>query len=303
MKKIVIVGAGNFGANAALFLAENRLGHVVLIDSREGLAQGKALDLMETAPIRGYDAILSGANDLEALKGADVVVMAAGVSPRSDSNPDEIYQENYKVLEQVAKTMKTHAPDAVLVIQREPVAPLVRRAVAKLGLARKRVIGMAGLIESARYRYYMARAAEAAPRDASAMVIGGAGDSLIPLTQYANISGVPIVELLDGARIGRVAEETRQSALDILRDLKIASAYYSPAAALAELIAALARDGRRLLPVTVVPDGEYSLTDVAVTLPALIGPGGVEKIVEVRLTKEQKERLAGVAERVRAAVA
>lgn len=291
MKKIAIVGSGNFGANAAFYIAENNLGHVTLIDSKEGLAQGKALDMMEAAPVRGFDINVVGANDLQAIQGADVVVVAAGASRKAGASNQELLKENLETLDLILAEVKQQAPEAVVIIQREPVAALVQQAVKKHGLASGKVIGLTGLAESARFRYYTARALNVSPVDTTALVIGGAGPFAIPLVQFANVSGIPLSDLMTAGQIDQVTRQTQQGEEEILGLIKLMPPYYTPAASLGGLIAAIVRDKKRILPVTVLAQGEYGLKDVAVTLPALVGPGGVEKIVELELTEAQKSAL------------
>jgi malate dehydrogenase len=303
MKKIAIIGCGNFGANAACFIAENRLGNVILVDNKEGLAKGKALDLMEAAPVRGFDVQVDGADDLSAIAGAAVVVFAAGVSPTAEVSTEILLAENLKVMDEVLPQVKKFAPEAVLVIQREPVAALVAKAVKQYGFSPAKVIGVTGLIESARFRFLMASALGASDQDTSAMVIGGAGEQAIPLTQYANLSGIPASEVLSAAQIEQVVAGTRKAEGEVLAKLRRTPAYYAPAAALSELIAALARDKKRYLPVTVMAQGQYGLKDVAVTLPVLVGAAGVEKIQELALTDGQQAALKDAAGKNAALVA
>ncbi len=294
MKKIAIVGAGNFGANAACYLAEQNLGHVVLIDSKEGLARGKALDLMEAAPVRGFNVQIDGADDLSMLAGADIIVIAAGVSRGKETSEEGLYQQNLTVMRQVLGEAKKLAPQAIIIIQREPTPRLVRDAVKEFGLDPKRVIGLTGLIEAARFRHFMARALDASPLDASVMVLGGPGKGIIPVIEFANISGIPVSELLSQKEIDEVTRQTQTSGEEIIGGLKITSAYYTPAAALAELVQALVRDKKRYLPVTVTAQGEYGLNGIPAILPALIGAGGVEKILEIQLNGAQKQALGEV---------
>lgn len=295
MKTIAIIGSGNFGANAACFVAENRLGNVILVDNKEGLARGKALDLMEAAPVRGFDVQVDGADDIAAIKGADVVVLAAGVSPKLGGSGDELLAENLKTLEAILPRVKELAPDAVLVIQREPVAKLVQKAVKDFGFAPSKVIGVTGLVESARFRFFVASELGASDQDAAAMVIGGAGDQAVPLTQFANLSGIPLSDVLTPAQIEAVTAKTRQAEGEVLGKLKMVPAYYAPAAVLSDLLAALVRGKRRYLPVTVAAQGKYGLGDAVVALPALVGAQGVEQIVELKLSESQVATLKAAA--------
>lgn len=295
MKTIAIIGSGNFGANAACFIAENRLGDVILVDNKEGLARGKALDLMEAAPVRGFDVQVNGADDISAIAGAAVVVLAAGASRKLGASDAELLEENLKTMAEILPRVKELAPEAVLVIQREPVATLVLKAVKDFGFSPSKVVGVTGLAETARFRHFMAEALGASDQDTAAMVIGGAGDKAIPLTQYANLSGIPVSEVLTPAQVEAVVSQTRAAEGEVLAKLRLTSAYYAPAAVLSELMGALVRGKKRFLPVTVVAQGQYGLKDVCVTLPALVGPGGVEKIVELPLTEAQQAALKGAA--------
>lgn len=295
MKTIAIIGSGNFGANAACFVAENRLANVILVDNKEGLARGKALDLMEAAPVRGFDVQVDGADDIAAIKGADVVVLAAGTSPKFGGSSNELLAENLKTLEAVLPRVKELAPEAVLVIQREPVAPLVLKAVQQFGFAPAKVIGVTGLVESARFRFFVASELGASDQDTAAMVIGGAGEKAVPLTQYANLSGIPLSDVLTPAQLEAVSAKTRAAEGEVLAKLKMVPAYYAPAAVLSDLLAALVRGKKRYLPVTVAAQGKYGLGEAVATLPALIGPAGVEQVVELKLTQDQAAALKAAA--------
>ena len=294
MKTIAIVGSGNFGANAALYLAEKNLAHVILIDQQEGLARGKALDLMEAAPVRGFSATIEGTHDLNAIEDVSVVIIAAGLSRSPQVSEHMLLEENLKALGQVAAMLKRAAPGALVIMQRDPVALLTNKAIHEFGLDPRRVIGLTGLTESARYRYYLAKALGVSPRDTNAMVIGGPGRNMVPLAQYANVSGMPVTELLSGDAIDRIADQTRQSEEDILNQIK-RSAYYTPAATLSELMTAIVHDKKRYLPVTVQAHGEYGLEGVCLTLPALIGENGVESILQLKLTSQQERELGEAA--------
>lgn len=298
MKKIAIIGSGNFGANAACFIAENRLGNVILVDNKEGLARGKALDLMEAAPVRGFDVQVDGADDLSAIAGAAVVIIAAGVSRKLEVTDEDLFEENLKAMDEILPRVKELTPEAVLVIQREPVAGLVAKAVKKYGFAPSKVIGVTGLAETARFRFFMANALGASDQDTAAMVIGGSGPLAVPLTQYANLSGIPLSDVLTPPQIDAVVAQTRQAEAEVLGKLRLTSAYYAPAAALSELLAALMRDKKRFLPVTVLAQGQYGLQDVCVTLPAQVGAAGVERILELPLSDEQASTLRAAASRM-----
>jgi len=298
MKRIVIVGSGNFGANAALYLAEQNLGHVTLMDSTVGLARGKALDLMEAAPIRGTNIFVQGCNDLSGLEGADVVILAADVSRKVGVAEEVLYKENLEVIGLILPEVKRLAPGAILMIQREPVAALTLKAIRDFGFEPRRVIGLTGLLETARFRVFMARALNAAPEDSAAMVIGGPGEHMIALTQFANLAGIPLTELLSPAQIDTIIQQTRQSDEELLGLLRLGPPYYAHAAALAGLVAAIVRDHKRYLPVTVYAQGQYGFKDVCLCLPALIGARGVEKILELELTRPQLASLTEVVSKI-----
>lgn len=287
MKKIAIIGSGNFGANAASFIAENRLGNVVLVDNKEGLAKGKALDLMEAAPVRGFDVQIDGTDDFSNIQGADVVIFAAGISRKQEISEEALCEENMKAMEEVLPLIKRYAPEAILIVQREPVASLVAEAIRQHGFKPSQVIGITGLIETARFRYFMANALDASDQDTAAMVIGGNGSYAIPLTQYANLSGIPLADVLSAEQIAQVVRQTREAGAEVLARLRLTSAYYAPAAVLSELLGALLRDKKRYLPVTVMAQGQYGIDGLCLALPVLVGAAGVEKIVELPLTGEQ----------------
>lgn len=291
MEKTAILGSGNFGANAAAYLAENNVCDVVLVDSKEGTAKGKALDLMEAAPIHHFRVNVCGSDSIDAIAGAKTVVIAAGVSRKQGECPCSLFEANGAVMDTLLADIKRLAPDAVLVIQRDPVAPLVAHAI-KAGFCPKKVIGLTGLVESARFSHFMAQELGVSSQDATSIVIGGSGSRAVPLTQYANISGIPMPELFSDAQIATLIEKVRLADDKLLDGLKVLPPYYTPAATLAELIPALHYSQKRILPLVVQSGGAYGLAnDVCVALPALIGNGGVEKIIEIELTAQQREAL------------
>jgi malate dehydrogenase len=300
MNTIAIVGSGNFGANAALHIAENNLAHVTLIDHKPGLAKGKALDLMEAAPVRGFNVNIKGSDSLEALDGACIVVIAAGASRKVGVASRDLFQENLEVMKKILAEVKQRTPEAIVIIQREPVAALAYRAIHECGFEPDRVIGMTGLLETVRMRYFMARALDVSPLNTTALVIGGPGPLAVPLVQYANVSGVPLTELLSPGRIEQIVRLMRRTEEEIMSLLRVLPPYYTPAAALGRLVSAIVRDQRRYLPVTVLARGQHGLRDVCVGLPALVGRQGVEKVLELDVTEEQKQALAEAAAQMNA---
>ncbi|MBN1825727.1 MAG: malate dehydrogenase [Candidatus Eisenbacteria bacterium] len=298
--KITVVGAGNVGATAAQRIAEKELSNrVVLVDIVEGIPQGKALDQWESAPVEGFDTRVVGVNDYEETAGSDIVVITAGVPRKPGMSRDDLLATNTKIVRSVTEAAVRHSPDAILVVVSNPLDVMCAVALKTSGFESRRVIGMAGILDTARYRAFIAEELHVSVRDIQAMVLGGHGDSMVPLPRYTTIAGVPLADWMSADRIDAIIERTRNGGAEIVGHLKTGSAFYAPSAAVAEMVESMVRDKRRVLPCAAWLTGEYGIRDVYVGVPVILGAGGVEKIVEVPLTEEESALLRQSAEHVR----
>jgi malate dehydrogenase len=302
MGKITIIGAGHVGASTALYAAEKELGDVLLIDVVEGLSEGKSLDLLEGAPLRGYDVDLSGSSNIEDLKGSDIIVMTAGLARKPGMSRLDLIQKNTEIVKGVSETIKKHAPDAFVVMVTNPLDIMTYVAKHVTGFPKNRVFGMAGVLDSTRFRTFIAKEINVSVCDVSAMVLGGHGDSMVPLPRYACVSGVPIQQFMDDATIDRLIERTRKAGGEIVAYLKTGSAYYSPAASVVEMLEAVVRDKKRFLPAAAYLDGEYGMNGIYLGVPVILGAGGVEKVVELEMLDEELTALKESAKEVEEAI-
>jgi malate dehydrogenase len=289
VKHVSIVGGGNVGTNTAFFVAENRAASVTLVDVREGITTGKALDLMEAAPIRGYDTRIQGADRIEAIEGSDVVLIAAGRVRRPGEERTDLYRDNAKTVAGICGQVKKLAPQALVVNVVEPVDLLTLLAQETLGFDRFRVMGVGGLLSSTRIRYLVSHAFGVSPREVTALVIGPHRRSMVFLRDTIRISGVPAAQLMDGATLDQLIEEARAAGDTILTLAQRSTSYYAPSAAAAALVEAVVRDTHALLPVSIRCQGEYGVSDLAVGVPAMIGAGGVERVIPVALSDSEEQ--------------
>ena len=289
--KITIVGAGNVGATTAHWAAAMELGDVVLIDIIEGMPQGKALDLAESAPIAGFDGSLSGTNDYADTAGSDVVVVTAGLPRKPGMSRDDLLQTNAKIVGTVVSNIVAHSPDCHLIIVSNPLDAMVHVAKQVSGFPKQRVMGMAGVLDSARFRYFIARELNVSVKDVHGFVLGGHGDTMVPVPRYATVTGIPITQLMPAEAIGRLVQRTRDGGAEIVNFLKQGSAFYAPGASITQMVEAIVRDKKRLLPAAAYLEGEYGLSGVYIGVPILLGAGGVEKIIEVELTADEQAAL------------
>jgi malate dehydrogenase len=302
--KITIVGAGNVGATTAHWAAVKELGDVVLIDIIEGMPQGKALDLAESAPLEGFDCRLMGTNDYADTAHSDVVVVTAGVPRRPGMSRDDLLHTNAKIVSTVVSNLVRYSPNAYMIVVSNPLDAMVYVAKQVSGWPKNRVVGMAGVLDSARFRYFIAQELGVSVEDVHGFVMGGHGDTMVPVPRYATVTGIPITQLLSEAHIARLVQRTRDGGAEIVNFLKQGSAFYAPGASIVQMVEAIVKDKKRLLPAAAYLEGEYGLRDVYVGVPVLLGAGGVEKIIEVELTTEEQAALkssaAAVEELVRA---
>jgi len=290
-KVSVIGGGGNVGASVGTYIAERGLADVVLIDILEGIPQGKALDLTQAAPLRGANARLTGSNDLAAVKGSDLVVITAGFPRKPGMSRSDLLLGNAEIVRTAAEAVKKHAPQATVIVVTNPLDVMAYLAYKVTGFPKNRVMGMAGVLDSARFRAFVALELDVAPVDVQAMVLGGHGDSMVPLPRYTTVSGIPITELMQPDAIERLSARTRNGGAEIVSLLKSGSAYYAPAASAVEMVKAVLDDEKRLLPCSVLLDGEYGLRDLFIGVPCVIGAQGVERVLELPLADHEKAAL------------
>ncbi len=302
--KIVIVGAGMVGSSAALKMAQKELGDIVLVDVVEFVAEGKALDMAESSPLDGFDVALVGkTNDYSVIKDSDVVVITAGVPRKPGMTRMDLLMTNANIVESICNNIRELAPNAIIIVVTNPLDVMTYIAWKVTGFPRERVMGQAGVLDSIRMRYFVAQELGVSVKDVQAMVLGSHGDQMVPLPRYTTVAGVPITELLPPETIERINDRTRKAGTEIVNLLKTGSAYYAPGAAVAEMVEAIVRDKKRLLPCSVLLQGEYGLTDVFIGVPVILGKGGVERIVELKLTDEELKVLYASAEEVRKGIA
>lgn len=290
--KITVVGAGHVGATTAQRIAELGLANeVVLIDILEGMPKGKALDLWEAAPVVGYDTRLTGGTDYALAEGSDLVVVTAGLPRKPGMSRDDLLKKNADIVEGVSREIRDRCPDSIVLIVSNPLDVMSYVALKTTDFGRKRVIGMAGVLDTARFRSFIALELDVSVRDVSAFVLGGHGDSMVPLPRYSTVAGIPLPHLLNDDRIEALVERTRKGGGEIVELLGNGSAYYAPSAAVVEMAESILRDRNRILPCAAWLEGEYGLNDVYVGVPVKLGAGGLKEIVEIELTGEEKKAL------------
>lgn len=299
MSKVTVVGAGFVGATVAQYVAEKDLADVVIVDIVDGLPQGKSLDLMEAAPINGHDKKLTGSNDYEATKGSDIVVITAGIARKPGMSRDDLLKINAEIVQNVAKETIKHSPNAIYIVVTNPLDVMTYLTWKTTRLPSSKVIGMAGVLDSARFQTFIGMELDCSVEDVRAMVLGGHGDLMVPLPRFATVNGVPITELLSKDRIEALCQRTRDGGAEVVKLLKTGSAYYAPGASVAQMVEAILKNKNRLLPCCVLAEGEYGLKDVYVGLPVILGREGLKKIVEIKLTAEEQEQLKKSAESIK----
>lgn len=300
MHKITVVGAGNVGATCAQLLALKELARqVVLVDVIEGVPQGKGLDQWESAPIEAFDTRVSGANDYGPAAGSELVVITAGIARKPGMSREDLLQTNAKIVRSVTEEVVRVAPSAILVLVTNPLDTMAYVAKQVSGFPRERVIGMAGVLDTARYRAFLAEELDVSVEDIQALVLGGHGDTMVPLVSYTTVSGIPVAQLLNRKRIDELVQRTRDGGAEIVRYLKTGSAYYAPAAAVVQMVEAIARDKKRILPCAAYLRGEYGLEGIYLGVPCKLGAGGLQKILEVELTAAERAALEKSAQAVR----
>jgi malate dehydrogenase len=292
LNKITVVGAGNVGATAAQRLAERELARaIVLVDVIEGVPQGKALDQWESAPIERFDTRVIGANDYAPAAGSELVVVTAGIARKPGMSRDDLVRTNADIVKQVSLAIRQHCPDAIVVVVSNPLDVMCWVTKQVTGFPRERVIGMAGVLDTARYRAFLAEALDVSVEDIQAMVLGGHGDTMVPLISYTTVSGIPIAQLLDQATLDKIVKRTREGGAEIVSYLKTGSAYYAPSAAVTQMVEAIVRDKRRILPCAAWVQGEYGVSGIYLGVPCKLGRRGLERILEVKLSPDEAAAL------------
>jgi malate dehydrogenase len=288
--KITIVGAGNVGATAAQYCAEKELGDVVLVDIAEGLPQGKALDLMETAPVSGFDSRIRGTNSYQETAGSDVVVITAGIPRKPGMSRDDLLRTNYNIVKSVTEQVVKHSPESILIVVSNPLDAMVQTAFRVSGFPRERVLGMAGVLDSARFRAFISIELDVSVDNVHAFVLGGHGDTMVPLPRYSTVSGIPITDLLPADVIEAMVDRTRKGGAEIVALLNT-SAWYAPGASIVEMVDAILRDKKKILPCAAYLDGEYGISGLYVGVPVKLGRKGAEQIIQIELTGDERAAL------------
>ena len=291
--KIALIGAGQIGGTLALLAAQKELGDVVLFDVAEGMPAGKALDLAETSPVEGFNASLTGSNDYAAIEGADVVIVTAGIPRKPGMSRDDLIATNAAVVKSVGENIKRYAPGAFVIVITNPLDAMVWAMQKVTGLDPAKVVGMAGVLDSARFRYFLAEEFKVSVEDVTAFVLGGHGDSMVPLVRYSTVAGIPLPDLVKMGwttqeKLDQIVQRTRDGGAEIVALLKTGSAFYAPAASAIQMAESYLKDQRRLLPCAAHLTGQYGVKDLYVGVPTIIGKGGVEKIVEIQLAPDEQ---------------
>jgi malate dehydrogenase len=302
-KKISVIGAGNVGATVANKVAEMEVGDVVVVDIIDGLPQGKGLDMLESAPIGGFDSNIVGSMGYDETANSDVVVITSGVPRKPGMSREDLLDTNKKIIESVVGQVVAKSPNAILIMVANPLDTMTYLALKRSGFPRDRVMGMAGILDTARFRTFISMELDVSVEDIQTVILGGHGDEMVPLARYTTVSGVPVLQLLPRETVDRLVERTRKGGGEIVSLLKTGSAYYAPGAAAAQMVEAILKDKKRILPCCAYLEGEYGLSDICFGVPVKLGASGVEEIIELELTAEEKELVSKSAESVKKSIA
>ena len=289
--KVTIVGSGNVGATAAHWMASKELADIVLIDIIEGVPEGKGLDLLEAMPIEKKDSFVLGTEDYADTANSDIVVITAGVPRNPGMSLDDLLNINHKIMRDVVGKVVQYSPNCILIIVSNPLDAMAQAAYKLSGFSRNRVIGMAGVLDSARFRAFIAQELKVSVENVTAFVLGGHGDTMVPLPRYSTVAGIPITELMDSSTLERLVQRTRDGGAEIVKYLKTGSAYYAPSAAVTEMVEAILKDKKKILPCAAYLEGEYGLQGLFVGVPCKLGTRGIEQIIEIKLTPQEKAAL------------
>ncbi len=290
-RKVTVVGSGNVGATVAHRLADKQLADVVMIDILEGVPQGKGLDLLEAGPIEGYDLRIRGSNDYADTANSDLVVMTAGFPRKPGMSRDDLLKANYEVVKSTIEKVVKYSSDSILIIVTNPLDAMTQTAYKVSGFSKNRVMGMAGTLDTARYRTFIAEALNVSVQNVQGFVLGGHGDTMVPVPRYTTVAGIPVTELLPRDKLDKIIERTRNGGAEIVNLLKMGSAYYAPSSAVVEMIDAIFNDRRKILPCTAYLEGEYGIRGLFVGVPVKLGARGIEQIIEIKLTAEEQAAL------------
>jgi len=297
--KVSVIGAGNVGAKAVYYIAEKNLADIVMVDVVDGLARSKALDFLHAAPLRGYEVRIRGTTDFAEIEGSDVVVITAGIARKPGMDRMDLLKINVGIARKAAAEIALRAPNAVVIVVTNPLDVIAMVALRETGFALRKVVGMAGVLDSTRFRYFIAEKLGVWPGDVQAMVLGGHGDDMVPLISYTSVGGIPVGELLDPASVETLVKRTRTGGAEIVNLLKTGSAFYAPGASVAKMVEAVIKDEKRLFPASAFLRGEYGYRDIFLGVPVIMGRNGVEKILELPLSEPEKKALDASAESVR----
>ncbi|MDY0110108.1 MAG: malate dehydrogenase [Candidatus Krumholzibacteria bacterium] len=301
-KKVSIIGAGNVGAKATYYIAEKIIADLVMVDIAEGVTRAKALDFLHAGPLRRYDGPIRGTTDFAEIAGSDVVVITAGLARRPGMDRMDLLKANAEIVKTASLNTARYAPNATVIVVSNPLDVMCHVTLRATGFAIRRVVGMAGILDSTRFRYFVAEELGCALSAVHAMVLGGHGDQMVPLPRFTTVGGIPITELMAPATVARLVDRTRNGGAEIVGHLKTGSAYYAPAAAAAEMVEAILTDRKHFAPCAAYLRGEYGIEDLFIGVPVILGRNGIEKIVELELTEEEKQGLRASAEAVRKGV-
>jgi malate dehydrogenase len=298
-KKVSIVGAGNVGATTAHWIASKELADVVLIDVVEGIPQGKALDLLEAMPVERLDCAILGTNDYADTANSDIVVITAGIPRKPGMSRDDLLNTNYKIMQDVVGKVVKFSPNCIIIVVSNPLDVMAQAAFSFSGFSRNRVIGMAGVLDSARFRTFIAQELNVSVENVTAFVLGGHGDTMVPLARYSTVAGIPITELIEPAKLEAMIQRTRDGGAEIVKYLKTGSAFYAPASSATEMVEAILKDKKKILPCAVHLEGEYGINGLFVGVPVKLGANGLEQVIEIKLTADEQAALNKSADAVK----
>jgi malate dehydrogenase len=297
-KKVTVVGAGNVGANCALRIADKELADVVLVDVVEGVPQGKALDILQSGPVQGYDVSITGANDYAPTANSDIAIITAGLARKPGMSRDDLLFANNDVVQGATEQLVRYSPHCIIIVVTNPLDVMTQVAFWASKFPKNRVVGMAGVLDSARFRTFIAEELKVAVENVTGVVMGGHGDTMVPVVRLTSVSGIPLTELMDSATIDRIVDRTRNGGAEIVKYLKTGSAYYAPSASAVEMAESILKDKKKVLPCSTYLEGEYGIDGLFVGVPVKLGAGGVEKVYEVKLTDDERAMLKKSADSV-----
>lgn len=303
LKKIAVVGAGNVGATLVQRLAEAELAKVVaVVDIVEGVPQGKGLDILQSGPVYGYDTRVTGSNTYDVIEDAEIVVITAGIPRKPGMSRDDLIATNAKIMTDVCKNVKQYAPQSIVIVVSNPLDAMCHVALEVTGFPKNRVLGMAGVLDSARYRTFIAEALEVSVEDVQGFVLGGHGDTMVPMPRYTTVAGIPVTDLMPAEKLNAIVDRARNGGAEIVGYLKTGSAYYAPSASVLAMIESIVKDKKRILPCAVYLQGEYGINNLYVGVPVKLGAQGLEAIIELKLTEDEKTQLKNSADAVQGLV-